>query len=176
MLFDIAALAIALVLALYGMIKGMVRIVLLFAGLAAGWFVAVRYSEDVALRLGAPRAVAIHGLDLYRLAAFALVFLAVMAVSWLVGWLVTRALGAAHLRWLDRCAGAGLGLLAAILFVCAASIPLAFLSGEDGGAWARGSRLAPYALAGGEYLDELAPEPMRARFRAVVRSVLEPGP
>ncbi len=171
-IFDIAAVVVILVLMLYGMINGFVRLAMGFIGLALGWFLAVRYCEVLALRLGATPDDVTKPPGGMRLLAFALIFLGVVILCGLLAWMITRALGAVKLRWIDRLIGGGAGVLAAILLICAATVPLAALSPEDGGALMKESRLAPYAVAGGEYLKTLAPGRMKERFSKIARSVL----
>ena len=170
--FDIVAGVIVLALLLYGMIEGFVRLALGFIGLALGWFLAVRYCEPVALRLGATPADVAKPPGGMRLLAFALIFIGVVIVCGLLAWMITKALGAVKLRWIDRLIGGGAGVLAAIVLICAATVPLAALLPEDGGRLMRNSRLAPYAVAGGEYLETLAPAQMKERFSKIAKSIL----
>jgi membrane protein required for colicin V production len=169
--FDILALLILCVLALYGLMKGIVRLVLGFVGLIAGWLLAVKYAEPLALRIGAGRfgdAARTAGPDLTRLAAFAIIFLGVALASGVAAWLIGRALGAVHLQWADRLAGAGVGLILGLILICALTVPLVALWPPDGGALMRDAVLAPYAAAGGEYLLALVPEPMHSRFKSAL--------
>lgn len=170
--FDIVAGLGILGFVIYGMVKGMARLALGFLGCALGWFIALRYCEPGAamLRKLIPSSGG-KGFEGHRLAAFILIFFVVLIGMGLLAWLITRALQAAKLGGLNRLAGGGLGLLVAILLICASTIPLLGLVSPDG-AIMRGSRLAPYAVAGGEYLKVLAPEPMRARFAAAARTLL----
>ena len=64
-----------------------------------------------------------------------------------------------------------MGLLVAILLICASTIPLLGLISPDG-AIMKGSKLAPFAVAGGEYLKGLAPESMRERFTVAARALM----
>ena len=173
--FDLAAGVLAFVFVLYGVFKGMARLTIGFLGLALAWILAARYAEKLALWIGAQPASSNPGPDALRLVSFALVFVAVVFAAAVVSWPVTKLLGVIHLRGLDRLAGAGLGLLLAILLICAATVPLMALSPPGGGAFVKQSTLAPYAVAGGEYLKELAGEPMRSRFAASARVLFGPG-
>jgi uncharacterized membrane protein required for colicin V production len=134
----------------------------------------VRYDETVAQWIGATGPPA-AGPDLMRLAAAAGIFIGVVVAMGVLAWLVTRVLSAVKLRIVDRMAGAGVGLLMAILFVCAATIPLVAYWSPDATAWAGGSVLAPYAVAGGGYLLPIVPDPMKARFIERSRPLIE-GP
>lgn len=169
---DIAAAAVVFVLVLFGAMKGMARLVLGFAGVALGWVLAVRHSESLARMLGAGEPARDLGWEPIRLAAFLIVFIGTAIAAGLIAWLVTRLLGAAHMRWLDRLAGSGLGLLLAIVLLCAGSIPVLALVPADG-PLVRDSRIMPYAVAGGDYLKQLAPEPLRSRFTNQARALFE---
>ena len=174
--FDAVAGAIALVFVVYGAMRGMARLTLHVAGLVLGCVLAMRYSEWLAVKLGAAAAGATAGWDPLRLVSCVLIFLAVTVAASLVAWPVTRVLTAAHLGLLDRLAGAGAGLLMATLLICGAMIPLVALSPPDGGIATRDSVLAPYAVAGGDYLKAIAPEPMRSRFIDGARRFFSPPP
>lgn len=169
--FDVAAGLVLLVLALYGAIRGMVRLVLWFAGLASGWALGLAWCETLARRFGAAAQPSGGGPDWARLAAFAGIFLVTIVVFALLARAIARFLGAVKLRWVDRLAGAGLGLLVAILLLGAATVPLYALWPPDGGPLMRGSTLAPYAVAGGDYLKIAAPGPLRDRFSRFSRTM-----
>ena len=174
-LFDVAASITVLVLCLYGAFRGMARVVIGLAGLAAAWLLATRFCEWLAVRWGASSASVFdkgESPDTNRLVAFGLIFLGVWLASWIIGWLVARALGAVKLRWLDRLCGFGLGLLAAIVFLCAVTVPVLALLPPDGGALMKESRLAPFAVAGAEWLAAGVPAEMRTRFTSVSKRLL----
>lgn len=165
--FDVAACCLALALVVHGAVKGLARLVFQLGGLALGWLLAARFSERLALRLGAGRPGATQaGPDLLRLAAFALIFIGVTLAMGLAAWAVTRSLGKARLGGFNRLSGACLGLLLAILVCCAATVPLVGFFPPDGGGVVRGALLGPYAVAGGAYLKAAAAEPLRSRFGA----------
>lgn len=179
-LFDIAACVGMLVFVIYGMVKGMARLALGFLGCALGWFLALRYCEEgaAAIRRIVPSSGG-KGFDGHRIAAFVIIFLVVVIAMGLLAWLITRALAAVKLGGLNRIAGGGMGLLVAIVLICASTVPLLGLVSPDG-AVMKGSYLAPYAVAGGEYLKVLAPDSMRARFseaaKILLGAVSEPKP
>lgn len=171
-LFDIASCLTMLVFVIYGMVKGMVRLALGFLGFAIGWFVAMRYCEPVAdmLKKIVPSS-GDKGFEGHRIAAFVLIFFVVLIGMGLLAWLITRALQAVKLGGLNRLAGGGLGLLVAILLICASTIPLLALVSPDG-AIMKDSYLAPYAIAGGEYLKVLAPETLQKRFTETAKILM----
>ncbi len=165
--FDILALLVILTLALYGFVQGTVRLVLGVAGLIGGWFLAVRYAEPLAVRIGAGRfadTAQRAGPDLTRLAAFAIIFIGVGLAAGIVAWFIGKALSAIRLRFVDRLAGAGIGLILGVILVSALTVPLISMWPPDGGTMMRDAALAPYAAAGGEYLLAVVPEPMYSRF------------
>lgn len=174
--FDLSACVLILLLLIYGMVRGVIRLTLSFAGLAAGWALAVRYDEPLAARFAARPAQPPPGPDLIRLASAACIFIAVVVAAWILAWLIVRALGAVKLRFLDRMAGAGLGVLMAIMLICALTIPLLAHTPPDGGALLRQSVLAPYAIAGGDYLTILVPDDLKARFDARARAFFNAPP
>lgn len=175
--FDILAVLVLAGFALFGLLRGMVRLVLGFAAVVLGWTLALRWCDTVAvwLRKIVPGSGGGRGFEGHRIVAFALIFLAVVIVTGLVAWLITRALGAVKLGGLNRVAGAALGVLVGILLLCASTVPLLALAPPDGGSLMRSSRLAPYAVAGGEYLKAAAPEPIREQFTAVAKAMLAAG-
>lgn len=175
-LFDVLVLAAAATLLLYGAARGMARVALTFAGLCLGWLAGVHFAEDLALRLGAARSPSPGTPDLLRLAAFVFLLVSIAFAASILGWLITRALTWARLGWMDRMAGAALGLLCAILLSCAATVPLAALWPPDGGWLLRRSTLAPFAVAGGGYLRRAVPEPLRSRFTEASRTLLAGAP
>jgi uncharacterized membrane protein required for colicin V production len=169
--FDIGAGVVALVLVIYGAWRGIIRLSFWFAGWAIGWWAALRYSEPLALWLGARRELLAGHPDALRLACFLALLIAVVFVATLAGWLLSRLVKLALMGPVDRLIGAGLGLLMAILLVCAATIPILAVWPPDGGWLMRESVLAPYAVAGGEYLKVVAAEPWKSRFTEGARSL-----
>ena len=175
-LLDVMAAILAAVFMIYGAARGIIRLTLGFLALALGWIVAVRFGETLALRLGAEASSRPGATDLLRLVAFGLIFLGVVAAMTVVAWLMVRFLGAVNLRGFDRLAGAGLGLLMAIILTCAATVPLLAFSPPDGGGLFEGSLIAPYAIAGGDYLKLVAAEPLQSRFTRFSRALFDEGP
>lgn len=180
-MFDLVAAVLLLSFALYGAFRGMARLVIGAIGLAAAWVIATRYSEPLAMRWGARAGLAeATAPDALRLTAFFLLFAAVVVAAGIAGWLAARLLGAVMLGGLDRLLGAGLGILVGILLVCALTVPLLAMLPPDGGPSMKGSVLAPYAIAGGEWIAAAAPDGMRRRFSevsgALLSATLEPRP
>ena len=169
--FDLGAGVLGLVLVLYGAWRGIIRLTLWFAGWAVGWWAALRYSEPLALKLGAHQTPLAGHPDLLRLACFLFLLMAVVFLASLAGWLISKMMKFALMGPVDRLMGAGLGLLMAILLVCAASIPILAIWPPDGGWLMQESVLAPYAVAGGDYLKVAVSEPWKSRFADASRAL-----
>ena len=113
-----------------------------FLGWAAGWWIALRYSEPLALRLGACRELLANHPDLLRLACFIFLLVVVVFLASLVGWLLSRMVRMAKMGPMDRLMGAGLGM-SSIVLVCAAAIPILAAWPPDGGWLMSESVIAP---------------------------------
>lgn len=132
------------VLALAGMLLGLILAFLLYPPLALGL-----------TRAGMPASLA-------SLASFLGIFLSVLILSSSVGVLAGRFFRKIYLGWLDRLLGAGFGLIRGALIV--AVVFLAFAVFPVSGEPLSASRLAPWVLQGSRALVLLAPEGFRSRF------------
>lgn len=141
---------------LTGLFKGAVRTVFSLAGLAIGFFVASRESGALALVLGRWMSDKVAGA-----VAFILIFLGIGLAFALVGWLLRRAIEKLSLTWLDRVAGAALGLLRGVAIVGVLALAIEGLGGL------RATRTAttyPYALRAGWVLLQLVPDEAKRRL------------
>ena len=128
------------------------------AGLVAGYLLAAwqyhRLADWFAPHLKSPW--------VGEIAAFLIIFFAVMIVAGLAGraahWLMKKA----GLTTIDRVLGAVLGLARGALVV--AIVLLAMTTFEPSARWLEGSELAPYFLVGGRAAIWLAPSELRQRF------------
>ena len=128
------------------------------AGLVAGYLLAAwqyhRLADWFAPHLKSPW--------VGEIAAFLIIFFAVMIVAGLAGraarWLMKKA----GLTTFDRVLGAVLGLARGALVV--AIVLLAMTTFEPAARWLEGSELAPYFLVGGRAAIWLAPSELRQRF------------
>ena len=164
--FDIFLLALACVLVVVGMIKGIVRILVGVAALVGAFALAAYYHRPLADRL--------HVLDVseggLRLIAYGLIFIGVMLTGAVIAYIVRKLLKAAMLSWADRTAGAVVGLVAAALAAALLVLPIVAYSpwGEEA---LTDSVLAPYVLSVGEAAATLAPEEMADRYREGVQNL-----
>ena len=158
--YDAAIVLSGLALVLFGAIKGVLRVLigigsLVFAFLLGAWFDGVAGSLFSGL-------LASDGAR--RLAGFALIFIGVLVLGGIAGWLVVKVLEAAKLRWIDRFAGAVAGAIATIMLFGALSVPLATYLPE-GSRLLRDSRLAPSVVKLARAIDGAIPASVRQRFR-----------
>ena len=123
---DIVVVTTVALSALYGFWKGLIRAVLGIAGLLGGFFVAGLYYQQLATRLwpdGGAWTIA---------AAYAIIFVAVLAAAALMAGLLSRLIHMTPLGILDRVLGLAAGLLVAALgWALAFTVVLAVLPGAD---------------------------------------------
>lgn len=164
--FDIFLLALACVLVVIGVIKGIVRILVGIAALVGAFALATYYHEPLASRMGV--------LDVsdgaLRLIAYGLIFIGVMLTGALIGWAVRKLLSAAMLSWADRTAGGAVGLVAATLAAALLVLPIVAYSPWSERALTD-SILAPYVLSVGEAAASIAPAEMAERYREGVENL-----
>jgi len=96
------------------------------------------------------------------IAAFLIIFLAVMTVAGIAGRLARWMVKEAGLSFVDRTLGGALGLLRGCLTV--AVILMSMASFTPTSKWLEGSELAPYFLVVGRAAIWVAPADLRARF------------
>ncbi len=101
---DLFVLITALSLAVAGLLKGAVKLVLPMVGLAVGVVAAMRFYQPLADK------VLSSDSTMARFAAFAIILVAVLVVTAIVANLVTKALSMIMLGWLNRLAGVAAGL------------------------------------------------------------------
>jgi membrane protein required for colicin V production len=156
---DIIVLVILSCLAIYGAVKGIVRLILGTGATMAGLFLGVWFNKEIASFL--PDWIESDGAR--RLAAVALVMLATIILASVLIWLIQKLLSAVSLRWVDRVTGALLGLAVASFLVAAGMVPLAAFMPPDSDL-IRNSRIAPYVLQVSNFLKGLVPRETKDRF------------
>jgi len=156
---DIALLVAVALFIVYGAVKGLVRLVLGSVSIGMGVLLACWYHAPVERLL----AGSIQSERFRFFLAFGLVFLATLAGFAILVWLVTRTLEAANLRWIDRVAGALLGLGLATVLLAALLVPLtAYLPADSN--LVGGSRISPYVLKISSLVKSIVPESLRKRY------------
>lgn len=164
--FDLGLCVLAALLVLYGLWRGLLRILFSAASLAVAFVVANVWHEALARHWAASGA----GAPALRIAAWSALFAAVLLAGGLLGWLAGRLLAAASLGWADRLAGGMLGLLTALLAAAVLALPLAAYGGTDA-RLLRTSRLAPYVTAVSDWINIAAPEGIARRYERASASL-----
>jgi|SRR5271166_3881702 len=139
-------------------IEGFFHEVFKLAGLVVGYLVAAwqyhRLADRFAPHLKSPW--------LGEIAAFLIIFFAVLLVAGFAGRITRWAMKKAGLTTIDRFLGAVLGLVKGILVV--AIVLMATTAFTPAAQWLAGSQLSPYFLVGGRAAIWLAPSELRQRF------------
>jgi membrane protein required for colicin V production len=163
---DIGIAALVAVLALLGLLKGLVRQAASWAGLVLGLVAGWKFGAAVQKPLGLDFAGG-------AAASYLLVLLAVYIAVRLAGLLVERWVRATKLsgtdRFLGMLAGAAKGLLLAVLL----AFFLALLLPRDA-PLLRGSRFYPRLAAAAQWMEAAFPEGIRESFREKMRPAAQP--
>jgi membrane protein required for colicin V production len=166
--FDIALLVFMGVLAVVGLAKGLVRILVGMGALVTAFLVACFYHE--------PLADALAGLDLplevRSLISYGLLFLAVMLAGGLLAFVLRKIVKAAMLGWADRVGGGALGLAVAVLASALVVLPLVAYS-PRGARLLERSVLAPYIAAVADLAVRVAPQGLADRYERGIAALRE---
>jgi membrane protein required for colicin V production len=158
--FDIVLIVLAGGLAFLGLLHGLVRVLLGIGALVLAFILATRFATPLGELLSWPQ----EPPELRRLLAYVLVFFGTLVVGAVAAFLVRKLIKAAMLGWVDRLAGASLGLVAATLFSALIVLPaVAWL--PPGGALLRDSRLAPYVSVVADLIRAAAPVGLSESYR-----------
>jgi membrane protein required for colicin V production len=161
--FDIVLLLLACGLVLFGMIKGLVRILIGLAALVAAFALAAQFHQ--------PLADSLSGLEIssefLRLIAYLMIFLGVMLAGGLLAFLTRKLVKAAMLSWADRLGGAAVGLVIAMLAAALVVLPLVAYSPYSEKILAN-SVLAPYVTVVADMANMLVPDDLSERYRRKV--------
>ena len=114
---DIILILALLLAAFIGFRRGIIKVVLILAGLILGVFLAGRFYSNFADRLP------IGNDTTAKVLAFIIIFIAVIAAAFVLAFFLRRTLAAIRLGWTDRLAGAILGFIAGAV-ICGALLAL----------------------------------------------------
>jgi membrane protein required for colicin V production len=128
------------------------------AGLIVGYLLAAWNYQ----RLAARYAPYLKSMWLGEIAAFLIIFLAVLILAGIAGRITRHIVKEAGLSFVDRILGGALGLLRGILMVAVVLVSMAAFTPTS--TWLEGSELAPYFLVVGRAAIWVAPAELRARF------------
>jgi len=113
LIIDGVALLLLLIAGISGMIKGAVKILGSIAGFAGAIFLGWRYTPLLAQQL-APK---LNSVAFGNILAFSLIFIAVMALTALIVFILTKLFEAILLGWLNKLLGFLVGLILGLLIV-----------------------------------------------------------
>jgi membrane protein required for colicin V production len=108
---DIVILVAIAIATFLGLRMGLIRAVLVLAGIIVGVVLAGRYSVPLSQHL-----TFIPGEGVAKAVAFAIILIGVMIIAAVLAWLLTWAAKAIMLGWVNRLGGAIFGLLLGVLF------------------------------------------------------------
>ena len=155
---DWGILAIILISVLQAASEGFFHAAFGVAGLVIGYVLAAWQYH----RLAAWLAPHLKSPWLGDIAAFLIIFVAVLVLAGIIGRVVRWALREAGLSWFDRSLGAAFGVLRGALMVVV--ILMGMTAFTPTSKWLEGSQLAPYFLVVGRAAIWVAPSELRARF------------
>ncbi|NPA48692.1 MAG: CvpA family protein [Thermodesulfobacteria bacterium] len=137
------------------------------AGLAAGYFVSLRYG-GVIENILAPWFP--HGW--LKLASYALAFVLGFLLVFIAVEILVRLFKKAHLSWIDHLLGAILGGVKGILLLSLLFILLTTFY-PQGESLFRGSYTYPYLMKGARFLADIFPSKIKSRFNYNLRRILD---
>jgi len=162
--FDIVVLVAAGVLAILGLVQGVIRLLVGIAAMVVAFILASRFHQPLAdLWVAEPNAW-------LRIGAYVAIFFGVLLTGGLVAWLLRALIKAAMLGWADRFAGAAVGLAAAALVMALLILPVVAYT-PGGETVLRDSVLAPYLLVVSDLFNRLAPKDLAERYREGVNDL-----
>jgi membrane protein required for colicin V production len=155
---DWVIVAVILVSVIQAAISGFFHEAFGIAGLIFGYLLAAWNYQALAARF-APN---LKAMWLGEIAAFLIIFLAVLVVAGIAGRITSHIVRKAGLSFFDRVLGGALGLLRGSLMVAVILMSMAAFTPTS--QWLEGSKLAPYFLVAGRAAIWVAPSDLRARF------------
>ncbi len=164
--FDLAILTLTGVLALVGLLQGLVRVLVGLAALVVAFLLASQFHRPLADALVGARPAS----PVLRAVAYFVIFLGAVLGGALVAFLLRHLVKAAMLGWADRLAGAALGVVAAALAVALVLLPVVAYT-PKGERLLQDSVLLPYLTAITDVVSWLVPEDLAQRYRERVREL-----
>lgn len=165
--FDVVLLVLLGVLVVVGVFRGMVRILVGIGALVAAFALAARYHVGLAaaFTIDAPAAAG-------KLIAYGAIFVGTLVAGGALAWVLRKLLRVAMLGWVDRLAGAALGLVAALLIAALWVLPLVAYS-DKGQEVLEHSTLAPYVTVVADLANRFMPDDLAASYRRGVETLRE---
>ena len=148
--------------------KGVIKLAFSLAGVIIGFLVATRFYEVG----GNVAGQVIENHEIAEIAAFTVIFLVIVTVAVLLGFLITKAMKKIHLNWINRLVGAALGVLAGVFFMTAL-IFLLTMSLPGDSSLLRNSTLAPFIVTINNTMVKLVPDSLKNRYYIAKEKLLE---
>ncbi|MBN1756193.1 CvpA family protein [bacterium] len=167
---DIIILVILVIAFVVGVVKGIVRILFSLGGVIIGFILATQLYLPGARFAGN----IIKNEKAAEILAFLVVFLGVIVVATILGWLITRAMKKVHLNWINRFAGGTLAVIAGLLFCGALIFMLTMVVSEDNSFMGK-SVLMPYVQHLNSAVISLVPEDLKGRYEEAKNKLLDYG-
>lgn len=166
--FDIGLLILLVLLVLFGLIKGLTRLLIGMGALIVGFLLAAQFHQQLAVKL---TWINVND-DVLKLIAYVMIFFGTMAVGGVLAWIVRKLLKVAMLSWADRLAGGAVGLVAAMLIAAWLVLPLVAYSpfGEKA---LRDSTLAPYVAVVADLAKRLVPKELSDSYNKKIEDLRE---
>jgi len=167
-LVDIAVVALCLLFAVFGIMRGLVRQLFSIGGLVGGHLAGVRFYGPVssALKLSFRYA---------EVVGYVVIFLVVFLVLSLLGSFIEGKIRASKLSAADRVGGMAAGLVkGALLSVLLVFVLVILLPGDSRAL--KESRTAPLAISAGRWLTQVFPDRIAGSFREKVRAAEKQPP
>jgi membrane protein required for colicin V production len=157
--FDLIVIGIVGLSTVFAFWRGLIRVVMSLVALVAAVLAAIQFSPAVADML---LALGDNPVTRY-LAAFALIFLVVVIIGSLLGWVLSRAIRAIGLGFVDRLLGAVFGVARGVLIVVIAVL-LAGLTTLPRQEWWQNALLAPPLVIAALSLRPWLPQALAQRL------------
>jgi len=164
--FDIGLLILLALLVLFGLIKGLTRLLIGMGALIVGFLLAAQFHQQLAVKL---TWINVNE-DILKLIAYVLIFFGTMFVGGVLAWVARKLLKAAMLSWADRLAGGAVGLVAALLVAAWLVLPLVAYS-PFGERALRESVLAPYVAVVADVAKELVPQELSDSYEEKIETL-----
>lgn len=153
-MLDIVFGALALLFAVRGLFRGLLKEVLSTLGVIGAWWLAAEHGPAVAPHLHQW----VESPGVAQFAAYIVVFFGVMLGVKILTWIIAKILKASPVAWIDMPGGLAVGLAKAWLLCCVILAGLlTFLPEAD---FVQRSQAVPHLRPGAEYLREKMPEGM----------------
>ncbi|RJQ44407.1 MAG: CvpA family protein [Nitrospiraceae bacterium] len=140
-----------------GLWKGLIRQVFSLGGVIIGYIFAKKYYE------GLSNVIPVAGQDLKKIVSFTVIFIFILIIASLAGWMLGRLLKKSDLDWMNRVTGGVLGFVKGGLIVIAVTVVLVTFLPSDS-RLLKESKTLPYVIRSAEVLSTVIPGAMKEKY------------